>query len=53
MRHRKMFRGIPIAGIVLLSLFGIGIKAQQDNYTVKVPEGWRSPNSGAMKAGRL
>jgi cytochrome P460 len=39
MKHRKMFRGIAIAGIVLLGSVGIGIKAQQDKYTVKVPGG--------------
>jgi hypothetical protein len=39
MKHGKMFRRIPIVGNLLLGLFGIGIKAQQDKYTVKLPGG--------------
>jgi len=39
MKHGKIFRTILIVGIALCGLVGIGLKAQQDKYTLKVPGG--------------
>jgi hypothetical protein len=39
MKDWKIFRSIPIVGIVLSGLVGIGLEAQQDKYTLKVPGG--------------
>ena len=40
MKHRgKIVRAVLIVGIVLSGLVGIGLRAQQDKYTLKVPGG--------------
>ena len=39
MKQRKIFRYVLIVGIVLFGLVGIGLAAQQDKYTLKVPGG--------------
>lgn len=39
MKHRKIFRPVLIVGIVLSGLIGIGLAAQQNKDTVKVPGG--------------
>lgn len=39
MKHTKIYRGVLIVGIALCGLVGIGLKAQQDKYTLKVPGG--------------
>jgi hypothetical protein len=39
MRHRKIFPAVLIVGIVLSGLIGIGLAAQQNKDTVKVPGG--------------
>jgi hypothetical protein len=39
MKQRKIFRPVLIVGMLLSSLFGIGLAAQQDKYTLKVPGG--------------
>ena len=39
MKHRKIFRAVPIVGIALIGLVGIGLWAQQDKYSLKVPGG--------------
>jgi hypothetical protein len=39
MKRRKIFPVVPIVGIVLFGLVGIGLRAQQDKYTLKVPGG--------------
>jgi hypothetical protein len=39
MKHRKIVRAVLIGGIVLFCLVGIGLRAQQDKYTLKVPGG--------------
>jgi Cytochrome P460 len=39
MKHKKMVRAVLIVGIVLSGLVGIGLTAQQDKYTLKVPGG--------------
>ena len=36
---KKIFRAVLIVGIVLTGLVGIGLRAQQDKYSVKVPGG--------------
>ena len=39
MKHRKIFRAVLIVSVVLCGLVGIGLRAQQDKYTLKVPGG--------------
>jgi hypothetical protein len=40
MKHRKIFRAVLIVGIVVFSgLVALGLRAQQDKYTLKVPGG--------------
>jgi Cytochrome P460 len=39
MKHRKIFQSVLMAGMLLSSLVGIGLAAQQDKYTLKVPGG--------------
>jgi hypothetical protein len=39
MKHKKIFRTVLIAGTVLSGLVGIGLAAQQNKDTVKVPGG--------------
>ena len=39
MKHTKVFRAVIIVGIVLCGLVGIGLRAQQDKYTLQVPDG--------------
>jgi hypothetical protein len=39
MKHKKIIRVVLIAGVVLSGLVGIGLRAQQDKYTLKVPGG--------------
>jgi hypothetical protein len=39
MKQRKIFRYVLIVGIVLFGLVGIGLRAQQDKYALKVPGG--------------
>ena len=39
MKHKKIIRPVLIVGMVLSSLVGIGLAAQQDKYTLKVPGG--------------
>ena len=39
MKHRKIIRPVLIVGMLLFSLVGIGLAAQQDKYTLKVPGG--------------
>jgi hypothetical protein len=56
MKHRKIFRAVLIVGIALSGPVGIGLRAQQDKYTLKVPgglafsefrgyEGWQAVSS--------
>jgi hypothetical protein len=39
MKPRKLFRAILVVAMALCALVGIGLKAQQDKYDVKVPGG--------------
>jgi hypothetical protein len=39
MKRRKIFRPVLIVGMAFSSLVGIGLAAQQDKYTLKVPGG--------------
>jgi Cytochrome P460 len=39
MKHKKTIRPVLIVGMVLSSLVGIGLSAQQDKYALKVPGG--------------
>jgi hypothetical protein len=39
MKHKRIFRAVLMVGIVLSGLVGIGLRAQQDKYSVKVPGG--------------
>ncbi|MBZ5644948.1 MAG: cytochrome P460 family protein [Acidobacteriia bacterium] len=39
MKHWKIFRAVLIVGIALSGLVGIGLRAQQDKYSLKVPGG--------------
>jgi len=39
MKHRNIFRPVLIVGMLLTSLVAIGLAAQQDKYTLKVPGG--------------
>jgi hypothetical protein len=39
MQRKGIFRAVLVVGIGLSGLVGIGLKAQQDKYTVKVPDG--------------
>ena len=39
MKHKKIIRPVLIVGMVLSSLVGIGLSAQQNKDTVKVPGG--------------
>jgi len=39
MKHKKIIRPVLIVGMVLSGLVGIGLAAQQDKDTVKVPGG--------------
>jgi len=39
MEHKKIFRVVLMVGIVFCGLVGIGLRAQQDKYAVKVPGG--------------
>jgi len=39
MKHMKIVRAVLIVGILLSDLVGIGLMAQQDKYTLKVPGG--------------
>ena len=39
MKHRKILRAVLIVGMVLSSVVAIGLAAQQDKYTLKVPGG--------------
>jgi hypothetical protein len=39
MKHKKIFGTVLIVGVLLSSLVGIGLAAQQDKYTLKVPGG--------------
>src|SRR5260221_14440599 len=39
MKHRNIFRAALIVGIVLSGSVGVGLRAQQDKYTLQVPNG--------------
>ena len=39
MKHRKVFRAVMVVGIVLSGFVGVGLWAQQDKYTLQVPNG--------------
>jgi Cytochrome P460 len=39
MKHRKIIRNVLIVGIALSGLVGIALRAQQDKYTLQVPDG--------------
>src|ERR1700722_3670287 len=39
MRSRKFFRAVAIGGIAMSGLIGIGLKAQQDKYSLKTSSG--------------
>ena len=53
---RSILAGSAVAGgaiAVVLAVLGGMALAQQDKYTLQVPNGSRSPSSGDTKAGRL
>ena len=39
MKHRKIVRAVVIVGAVLSCMIGISMGAQQDKYTLQVPNG--------------
>jgi hypothetical protein len=53
MKHRKIFPAVLIVGIVLSGLVGIGLRAQQDKYTLQVPGGLAFSDFRDTKTGRL